>query len=197
LPVHVLFPRGAHDPSEPGLGQRRMTRSSTAPSATMSASGPTYDALMAERGGNGLRGGAERGCAALKRHARCPISMVMRQVVHKLVGVACWILIGVLWVMLVRDGRASSTALGGTAVELAALSGVVLAVTIWWVRHNVGIYRRKGPRQGRASTPPRTDEDRLGRALCWSLAGGALAASRAEHLIVEVNGDVKTYRRGD
>ena len=31
--------------------------------------------------------------------------------------------------------------------------GAVLAVTIWWIRHNVSIYRRKGPRRGRPDTP--------------------------------------------
>ena len=128
----------------------------------------------------------------------------MRQIAHKLAGVACWVLVVGLWVMLIRDGSAGD-ALQRTLVELGVLTGAVLAVTIWWIRHNVSIYRRKGPRTERATAAPRTeratavprtDEDRLGRAVCWSLPGGVLAASSAEHLVIEVDGDLKTYRRG-
>jgi hypothetical protein len=73
--------------------------------------------------------------------------------------------------------------------------GAVLAVTIWWIRHNVAIYRRKGPRRGRPENPPRTDEDRLGRDVAWTMPGGAPAALAERHLVVEVVGDLKTYRR--
>lgn len=118
----------------------------------------------------------------------------MRQIAHKLAGVASWLLIVALWVMLIREGSAG--ALQRTLVELAVLTGAVLAVTTWWIRHNVGIYRRKGPRSQRATVAPRTDVDRLGRAVQWSLTGGALAACSAEHLVIEVDGDLKTYRRG-
>jgi hypothetical protein len=128
--------------------------------------------------------------------AQRPISRLMRQIVHGLVGVGSWLLVGVLWVSVVRDGKAAGS-FQDTVLELAVLAGVVLAVTLWWVRHNVGIYRRKGPRRGRVNSLPRTDEDRLGRAVCWSLAGGAAAATRAQRLVVEVDGDVKTYREGD
>ena len=119
----------------------------------------------------------------------------MRQIAHRLAGVASWALIIALWVMLIHDGSAGS-ALQRTLVELAVLTGAVLAVTTWWIRHNVGIHRRKGPRSRRATVAPRTDEDRLGRAVRWSLPGGALAACSAEHLVIEVDGDLKTYRRG-
>ena len=119
----------------------------------------------------------------------------MRQISHRLAGVACWVLVIALWVDLIGDGSAGR-ALHRTLVELAVLTGAVLALTTWWVRHNVSIYRRKGPRQERATAVPRTDQDRLGRALCWSLPGGALAAAGAEHLVIAVDGDLKTYRRG-
>jgi hypothetical protein len=119
----------------------------------------------------------------------------MRQISHTLAGVACWIVVVGLWVMLIGDGSAGR-ALQSTLVQLAAVTGAILAVTIWWVRHNVGIYRRKGPRRELVRAAPRTDEDRLGRAVRWSLPGGALAAAQAEHLVIEVDGDLKTYRRG-
>jgi hypothetical protein len=119
----------------------------------------------------------------------------MREFVHKVIGLAFWLLLVALWVELALEGRASGAALRDTGLRLAALMGVVLTVTIWWIRHNVGIYRRKGPRRGRPENPPRTDEDRLGRDVAWTRPGGAPAALAERHLVVEIAGDVKTYRR--
>lgn len=119
----------------------------------------------------------------------------MRQFVHSLIGIAFWLLLIGLWVLLALEGRVSGAALADTGLRLAVLMGVVLAVTIWWIRHNVGIYRRKGPRRGRAENPPRTDEDRLGRAVTWAIPGDAPAAQAERHLVVEISGDLKTYRQ--
>jgi len=119
----------------------------------------------------------------------------MHQFFHKVIGAAFWLLLAVLWAVLALEGKASGAAFRDTGLRLAALMGVVLAVTIWWIRHNVGIYRRKGPRRGRAENPPRTDEDRLGRDVAWTMPGGAPAALAERHLVVEIAGDLKTYRR--
>jgi fatty acid desaturase len=119
----------------------------------------------------------------------------MRQALHIAIGIAFWLLIAALWVVLGVEGKASGAAFRETGVMLAAVMGVVLALTLWWIHHNVGIYRRKGARRGRAETPPRTDEDRLGRQVAWALPGGAHAALTQRHLVVEVGDDLKTYRR--
>jgi hypothetical protein len=119
----------------------------------------------------------------------------MRQKAHMVIGLAFWALFATLWAKLFADHKAGLAAFRDTGIQLAAVVGVVVAVTTWWIRHNVGIYRRKGPRRGRPSQPPRTDEDRLGRAVRWDLPGGAIAARAHDHLIVELDGDVKTYRR--
>ena len=119
----------------------------------------------------------------------------MREKAHIVIGLAFWALFAALWAKLFADHKAGLVAFRDTAIQLAAFVGVVVAVTTWWIRHNVGIYRRKGPRRGRPSRPPRTDEDRLGRAVRWDLPGGAIAARDHDHLIVELDGDVKTYRR--
>ena len=119
----------------------------------------------------------------------------MRQALHVAIGLAFWALLAVLWVALAHEGKASSAAFADTGLQLAALMGAVLAITIWWIRHNVAIYRRKGPRRGRAEMAPRTDQDRLGHALRWDLSDGAAAAAAEQHLIVELEGSVKTYRR--
>jgi hypothetical protein len=119
----------------------------------------------------------------------------MRQLAHKVIGAAFWLLLIALWALLATEGKASGAAFRDTGVWLAALMGAVLAVTIWWIRHNVAIYRRKGPRRGRPENPPRTDEDRLGRDVEWALSGGAPAALAERHLVVEIAGELKTYRR--
>jgi hypothetical protein len=119
----------------------------------------------------------------------------MRQFAHKVIGAAFWLLLIGLWVLLATEGKASGDAFRDTGIWLAALMGAVLAVTIWWIRHNVAIYRRKGPRRGRAENPPRTDEDRLGRDVAWAMDGGPPAAQAERHLVVEIAGDVKTYRQ--
>jgi hypothetical protein len=118
----------------------------------------------------------------------------MREAVHKAIGAFFWILIVVLWVILWREGETSLAAFADTGVRLAVLAGTVLAVTTWWIRHNMGIYRRKGPRNGRPPNVPRIDEDRLGRPIEWAMTGGHVAARDARHLVIEVENETKTYR---
>lgn len=120
----------------------------------------------------------------------------MRRVAHILIGVASWAVFVALWWMLVRDGRVSADALRSTVVELGAVAGAVLAITAWWVRHNVAIYRRKGPRTGIREAPARTDRDALGRPVHWEFGGRRGGAVRAAHVIVDVADGDKTYRPG-
>ena len=120
----------------------------------------------------------------------------MREAAHKAIGLFFWLLMAVLWLALWHEGKTSLSAFAGTGVRLAILAGVVLAVTTWWVRHNVSIYRRKGPRSGRPTAVPRTDEDRLGRQVRWAIRGRHVAARDVQHLIVDVEGETKVYRRG-
>jgi hypothetical protein len=119
----------------------------------------------------------------------------MRQALHIAIGLAFWALLAGLWALLALEGKTTGAAFRDTGLELAALMGAVLAITIWWIRHNVGIYRRKGPRRGHPELEPRTDEDRLGHALRWALDDGAPGAMTAQHLVVELDGTLKTYRK--
>jgi hypothetical protein len=119
----------------------------------------------------------------------------MRQLAHILVAIAFWLVLAGLWAQLVVDEKATAAALRDVAFQVAVIIGVVLAVTMWWIRHNVAIYRRKGPRRGRATVPPRVDEDRLGRRVRWSMPGGVRTARAQGHLVVDLEGDVKIYRR--
>jgi hypothetical protein len=120
----------------------------------------------------------------------------MRQVAHILVGIAFWVVLAALWALLVAEDKATAAAFRDTIFQVAVIVGIVLAVTTWWIRHNIAIYRRKGPRQGRATIAPRVDEDRLGRPVRWSMPGGVRTARAQRHLVIDLDGDQKTYRRG-
>jgi hypothetical protein len=122
-----------------------------------------------------------------------PITPDMRQLGHIAVGVAFWTLLIVLWVLLVIEHRAVGASIVYSVQYVAAVGGAVLAVTLWWIRHNTRIYRRKGPRTGRPEIPPRTDEDRLGRPIRWQTDGGAEGALEVGHLRVELDGTAKVY----
>lgn len=119
----------------------------------------------------------------------------MRHAAHVIVGLAFWLVLVGLWALLVVEDKATVAAFRDTALQVAVIVGIVLAVTTWWIRHNVAIYRRKGPRQGRATIAPRVDEDRLGRRVRWSMPGGVRTARAQRHLVVELDGDEKIYRR--
>jgi hypothetical protein len=118
----------------------------------------------------------------------------MRQLGHKAIGLAFWVLLLLLWVKLVRDDKAGGQNIAYSLQYLAVITGAVLAVTLFWIRHNTRIYRRKGPRTGRPQVSPRLDQDRLGRPLRWQLEGGAEAALAATHLVVDLDGEAKVYR---
>jgi hypothetical protein len=121
----------------------------------------------------------------------------MRQLRHKAIGLFFWFLMGLSWVMLVREHKAGTENVTYSATYLAVVIGAVLAVTLWWIRHNTAIHRRKGPRTGRPTVAPRTDEDRLGRPLRWQLAGGVPAAREASHLVIDLDGAAKVYVEGE
>jgi hypothetical protein len=118
----------------------------------------------------------------------------MRQFLHKLIGIFFWVVIVALWLLLVVEDRAGSANIAYSVQYVGAIAGVVLALTLWWIRHNLSIYRRKGARVGRPELAPRTDADRLGRPLRWQLGGGAIGALHVSHLVVELDGDAKVYR---
>jgi hypothetical protein len=119
----------------------------------------------------------------------------MRQLTHSAIGLAFWAVLGLLWFKLVRDHKAGAAHIAYSVQYVAIVAGAVLAVTIWWIRHNTRIYRRKGPRTGRPESRPRTDEDRLGRPIRWQLEDGAVGAVDAGHLVVDFDGEAKVYRR--
>jgi hypothetical protein len=119
----------------------------------------------------------------------------MRQLAHKLVGVLFWLLMVLMWVIVVRQHKAGFENVTHSVQYLSVVTGAVLSVTLFWIRHNVKIYKRKGPRGDRPAEAPRVDQDRLARPITWAVRGGHYQAQRARHLIVDVEDGRKLYRR--
>src|SRR5215212_9287418 len=109
----------------------------------------------------------------------------MRELSHIAIGLFFWFLMAVLWILLIVQDKAGAANITYSVAYVAVIVGAVLAVTLWWIRHNTRIYRRKGPRTSRPEIAPRTDEDRLGRPVRWQVDGGSEAALDAAHLVID------------
>jgi hypothetical protein len=118
----------------------------------------------------------------------------MRDRFHQLVGVCFWLLLIGMWAQLAGSHRVSVASIVDSIQYVAAIGGAVLALTLYWIRHNVAIHRRKGPRAAGPLHAPRVDADRLERPLRWALPGGHAAALGEAHLVVDVENGTKVYR---
>ncbi len=119
----------------------------------------------------------------------------MRETLHKLVGILFWLLLVAMWLRLAGNHSLSAASIRDSVQYVAAMGGAVLALTLCWIRHNVAIHRRKGPRTGSPVRAPRSDADRLGRPVLWSLPGGHATAVGESHLVVDLRDGAKVYRR--
>ncbi len=106
----------------------------------------------------------------------------------RLGGLVGWPALGWCWWLVIRDGDAPTPTMVAAPVVLAV---VTLVVTMWWVRHNLAIHRRKGPRRSVpvAAFPYLTD--RRGRPL--HLDHGALRSAREVVVGIAADG-AKHYR---
>lgn len=78
------------------------------------------------------------------------------------VGTVSWLAFAFAWwFVLQRDPRTWVVELVVPVVSLL----VVTVLTLAWVRHNLGIYERKGPRRGVPGTGAPYTHDSLGRVL--------------------------------
>lgn len=109
-----------------------------------------------------------------------------RRAAHAAVLVAGWALFGWSWHLV----TANSPELGDLRLLIVGAALVVPVLTLSWIVHNVGIYRRKGPRRAvpTASTTYTHDYARRRIEADWT----ALRAARCIEITAE--GDVKRYR---
>lgn len=121
----------------------------------------------------------------------------MRQVVHAVVASIFWVLLVGAWVLLAAQGKVTAGAVADSIGVIAVMALLVGGLTLYWVRHNVRIYRRKGPRRGRPGSNPNITADRLARPVTWQFDDGHHGALQASHILVDLVGHVKVYSPAD
>ena len=108
----------------------------------------------------------------------------VRNAFHVLIVVSTWGLFFYWWSIVLPSTLPGDGALAILVILVVLLCTVVL--TLGWVRYNLGIYRRKGPRRKIPDAPERFVVDALGR----DLVHGEWDALRASRLItVSVDGE--------
>jgi len=101
----------------------------------------------------------------------------MRDWLHALIVVCTWMLFFYWWYCVLPATLQSDAAWALLTIFAVSLCTVVL--TLGWVRYNLGIYRRKGPRRKIPDVSERVVRDALGR----ELVHGGWEVLRASRLI--------------
>lgn len=108
-----------------------------------------------------------------------------RRLAHGLLLVAGWIAFAWLWLVVLRrfDTEPYFWLLAGLSLV------VIPALTLIWVRHNLALYRRLGPRRGVRPAPPPAGRDFNGRRIeaDWATLAGAQCVR------VQLVGDAKRF----
>lgn len=128
----------------------------------------------------------EPAAAPRARFSPTPLRGWPQRLVHLLALLAGWGLFIWGWYDVLGqpwDTNALSWLIGGSVVVLPT-------ITLAWVLHNVGIYRRKGPRNSVRTVDESYRQDWNGREVCADLQ----ALSRASIVIIDIEGNRKVYR---
>ena len=89
--------------------------------------------------------------------------MTIKGILHALLAVLTWILFISWWNQVIPQVTVEDASMAFLVIFLTFLICSVL--TLLWVRHNVGIFRRKGPRKNLPSVSEEREADYLGRKL--------------------------------
>jgi len=108
----------------------------------------------------------------------------MRDAFHALIVVCTWVLFFYGWYRVLPATPLSDGvwAIFGILVVLVC----TVVITLGWVRYNVGLYRRKGPRRKITDVSERVVADALGRDL---VHGGWEALRASRRITVSVDGE--------
>jgi hypothetical protein len=89
--------------------------------------------------------------------------VALRDAIHVLVVAAGWALFFVWWEQVLRVTSLPDAALA--LLVILSVSLLTALATVGWVRYNLGIYRRKGPRRTVPDASEAVGTDALGRKL--------------------------------
>ncbi len=82
---------------------------------------------------------------------------------HSLLAVLTWILFFAWWNQVIPQITVDDAAAAFLVIFLTVL--IIMVLTLLWVRYNIGIFRRKGPRRQIPSISEERETDFLGRKL--------------------------------
>src|SRR4030042_3252546 len=92
--------------------------------------------------------------------------ITIRDGFHALIVLCTWVLFFYWWYCVLPLTRLSDAAWAVFSILAVSLGTVV--VTLGWVRYNLGIFRRQGPRLKNPDVPEHFNVDTLGRGLVHS-----------------------------
>ena len=89
--------------------------------------------------------------------------LTIKGIFHAFLVVLTWILFVYWWNQVIPQITVEDASMAFLVIFLTVLATSVL--TLLWVRHNIGIFRRKGPRKNLPAVSEHRDTDYLGRSL--------------------------------
>jgi hypothetical protein len=107
------------------------------------------------------------------------------------IGHTVFVILG--WVLFVWMWQLASGEPWDSAPLMFLIIGALIVsplVTLFWIFHNMGIYRRKGPRKGMADVKPYYDVDWSGREVTADWA----TLAKARVVVIEIDEFGKNYR---
>ncbi len=109
---------------------------------------------------------------------------------HALIAIFCWGLFVYWWNSVLPQVDSSEPVIALLFIGATVMATVL--VTVLWVRYNIGIFRRKGPRKSLIRVTENHDTDFLGRRIERPPGPDSLKTARL--VVVSVEGDAKKYQ---
>jgi hypothetical protein len=128
-----------------------------------------------------LSGGAREAAGGYRKEG-----FAFRDAIHVLLVLGGWALFFLWWGQVLRVTSLPETALA--VLVILSVSLLTSLLTVGWVRYNLGIYRRKGPRRTVPDVQEHVGADALGRKLVHPGVEALRAARVVTVSLAEGNG---------
>lgn len=115
--------------------------------------------------------------------------LTLRGTFHALIAILSWGLFVYWWNSVLPQVDSTEPSIALLFIGVTVL--VTVLVTALWVRYNIGIFRRKGPRRRLTRVTEKTGTDYLGRTIERPLGPESLKTARL--VVVSVEGESKKY----